>query len=104
MGLGQSDISQCEVGRGIDRLLEVLPSSSQLSIADSHQSFLQVVIALKICFQGFRIHRPGLPDVGRAPRRELRLDLTRDIPGYFSFQGENVPQVSLVTIRPNVFV
>ncbi len=84
MGLGQSDVSQCELGRGIDGVLEVLPSRSQLFVADSHQCFLQMVIALKICFQDVQIHRSRRRQWRLVRRCEPCLDLTGDIAGYLA--------------------
>ena len=104
MGLGQSDVSQCEIGRGIDGLLEALPSRSQLLIAEFHPSLPQMVMALEICIEGLGIQPWGLRSWHLVWRRDSRLDLTGDIAGYIGLERESVAHVPLVAFGPQIFV
>ena len=104
MGLGQSDVSQCEFGRAIDGLLETFPSCSQLSIGSGHVCFLQMVIALKICFQGVPIDRSRLRNLGLVWPCEPHLHLTHNLLWQLAFEPKHAARVSLIARGPNVFV
>src|SRR6202049_5270418 len=104
MSICQAIVGGRKLWLGVNRLLERLRSLPFFLVTDALAIFVQVEVALKVCVQRFGINRPQLRHCRLIWSSESYLNLPCDILGHVSFQREDVAQVALVAVGPQVFV
>src|SRR5215469_3884005 len=97
-------VSGSEVRVSINNLLKVSCGCPLFLVSGALAVSIQVVIALKVCFQCLGIHMPWLTKWHRVPSRDPFLNMTGNILSDVSFKREHIPHVPLVTLGPQMLV
>src|ERR1700732_2883872 len=104
MGVCQAIVGGSKLWVSVNGVLEVLRSLPSFFVTGTLGVSVEVVVALKVWVQRFRIDRPELRHYRLIWCSESRLNLPGDVLGYVSFQREHVAQVAFVALGPQVSV
>src|SRR6266581_7259875 len=96
-------VSQTRVGEGVTRVpldgpIEILNTLLQVLLS----SFVPEIDSSEVSFMGLRIDGTGTRQAGLVLRRQLGSDLAGDVSSDAFLQRQNVTQVALVSLGPQM--